>query len=318
MPMSPFDLDDVTNLVQRDGVAARLSEQEKRLLVLLAARAGNAFEKHALMQALWGRRAQWMEDAALVQLVSRLRRSLAPLGLQRAIVTVARVGYRFDLPPSPAALTAHTSMTKGIAGRGERDDREHLDGRDNREGHGCATLDGLIIGDATAPTSLASPLQHGVARDGHGEVRRHGVIVRIPQIEYRLLCALRSPANVVHDKRTLIATLWPTRPDQDDTNLMQVVSRLRRQLIPLGLHRHIVTVPRIGYRFEPCDNTPTTAQDATQATATPSCRPATPATLSTVPTSPCRRGAGPGMLHRALRSLRRLGALTRRLRWRAR
>ncbi|MFW8062763.1 helix-turn-helix domain-containing protein, partial [Klebsiella pneumoniae] len=84
-----------------------------------------------------------------------------------------------------------------------------------------------------------------VAREGHGEVSRHGIVVQIPQIEYRLLSALLSPPHVVHDKRTLIAHLWPDRPDQDDTNLMQVVSRLRRKLIPLGLHRHIVTVPRM-------------------------------------------------------------------------
>ncbi|VVE13761.1 hypothetical protein PCA20602_02775 [Pandoraea capi] len=293
MPKSPFDLDDVTNLVHHNGIAARLSEQEKRLLVLLAGRAGTAFEKHALMQALWGRRAQWMEDAALVQLVSRLRRSLAPLGLQRAIVTVARVGYRFEMPsPSPATPTAEPTTEPSIADRGS--ERPH------------AVTDALCIDDSTGATSLALPLQHGVARDGHGEVRRHGVIVKIPQIEYRLLCALRSPVDVVHDKRTLIAMLWPARPDQDDTNLMQVVSRLRRKLIPLGLHRHIVTVPRVGYRFASGDTALTPTPDPTDVSAQ---------------TPGASQRAGTGMSatwHRARLALHALRALTRRLRWRDR
>ncbi len=303
MPMSPFDLDEVTNLVQRNGISARLSEQEKRLLVLLAARAGTAFGKRALMEALWGSRAQWMEDAALVQLVSRLRRSLAPLGLQRAVVTVARVGYRFDLPASVAPTT-------DAAGDIERRPRQH-DGlagvhtgqhtaRESREG---SPDEGLIVCDATDTSSHTALLHQGVARDGHGEVRRNGVIVRIPQIEYRLLCALRSPANVVHDKRTLIALLWPERPEQDDTNLMQVVSRLRRKLIPLDLHRHIVTVPRIGYRFAPCDApTPLTTQPP----------PARVPHTSGTPRRPRPLAWLSAMLPRTL------ATLTRHLRWRRR
>ncbi|MCE4059127.1 winged helix-turn-helix domain-containing protein [Pandoraea sputorum] len=296
MPMSPFDLDDVTNLVQRDGIAARLSEQEKRLLVLLAARAGTALEKHALMSALWGKRAQWMEDAALVQLVSRLRRSLAPLGLQRNIVTVARVGYRFDVPSSVATTVSNMNLA---------DDTAHDTSPVSIDG----SHDGVIVVDATASALCAPPLSHGVACEGHGEVRRHGVIVRIPQIEYRLLCALRSPANVAHDKRTLIAMLWPTRPDQDDTNLMQVVSRLRRKLIPLGLHRHIVTVPRIGYRFESCieaDSAPMSEAPDTSSTSSTS-------SASSSKGRPDRlRDWLPTTLPRALRTL------TRHLRWRSR
>ncbi|VVE88066.1 winged helix-turn-helix domain-containing protein [Pandoraea bronchicola] len=289
MPMSPFDLDEVTNLVQRNGVSARLSEQEKRLLILLAARAGTALDKRALMQALWGTRAQWMEDAALVQLVSRLRRSLAPLGLQHAVVTVARVGYRFDVPASVAQVT---DVAHDIEHRSRERGRsvQHA----VRESSEASPVAGLTICDAIGTSSHAALLHQGVARDGHGEVRRHGVTVRIPQIEYRLLCALHSRANVVHDKRTLIALLWPERPEQDDTNLMQVVSRLRRKLIPLDLHRHIVTVPRIGYRFEPCD---------------------TPAAHKT--------NTSPAHLPRALAWLtamlpRTLSVLTRHLRWRAR
>ncbi|APD13443.1 winged helix-turn-helix domain-containing protein [Pandoraea pulmonicola] len=258
MPMSPFDLDEVTNLVQRDGVAARLSEQEKRLLMLLWARAGTALDKRALMEALWGRRAQWMEDAALVQLVSRLRRSLAPLGLQRAIVTVARVGYRFDAPTDderpPASSTPLPDSSPSAPSAG-RSPWAAPSGDGLRKG----SHDDLSDGSAIATASHDHALQHRVARDGHGEVRRHGITVHIPQIEYRLWCALHSPPGVVHDKRTLIALLWPDRPDQDDTNLMQVVSRLRRKLIPLGLHRHIVTAPRRGYRFAPCDDAPAAA-----------------------------------------------------------
>ncbi|MFJ2991697.1 winged helix-turn-helix domain-containing protein [Pandoraea sp. NPDC087047] len=300
MPTSPFDLDDVTNLVQRDGISARLSEQEKRLLVLLVARAGTALGKRALMEALWGQRAQWMEDAALVQLVSRLRRSLAPLGLQRAIVTVARVGYRFDTPTTDAIIAS------GAAGRGPTASALRSD----------VGADDLTIGDAAAPTASASnapPLQHGVVRDGHGEVCRHGIVVRIPQIEYRLLCALRTPVNVVHDKRALIAMLWPARPDQDDTNLMQVVSRLRRKLIPLGLHRHIVTVPRIGYRFEPCfDPCPEPCTDPCSESGN---SPSTP--FPPMPPMP------PTLSQRFRQWLlatvpRALVTLTRHLRWRAR
>lgn len=292
MPMSPYDLDEVTNLVQRDGISARLSEQEKRLLVLLAARAGTAFDKRALMQALWGSRAQWMEDAALVQLVSRLRRSLAPLGLQRAVVTVARVGYRFDAPAT-IAQSADAANEDEPRSRDLGPIAQHAT-RESQAGSPAGTL---FIGDATGTSSRAALLHQGVARDGHGEVRRHGVTVRIPQIEYRLLCALRSPPNVVHDKRTLIALLWPERPEQDDTNLMQVVSRLRRKLIPLDLHRHIVTVPRIGYRFEPCDAPPPSPTDAL------------PTHLSHVPHA---------LAWLSTTLPRALSRLTRHLRWRTR
>ncbi|AJP57278.1 hypothetical protein UC34_10210 [Pandoraea vervacti] len=320
MSTPPFDLDDVTNLVQHHGISARLSEQEKRLLVRLAARPGKVFDKPALMEALWGQRAQWMEDAALVQLVSRLRRSLAPLGLHRAIVTVARVGYRFDMPVASLAFaTSATSATS--AASAACDSRQAEPDKPDEPGdadvmtpatppypHVDAGTAALSIGDATAHTSPASALLHGVARDGHGEVRRQGVTVRIPQIEYRLLCALRSPPDVAHDKRTLIATLWPERPDQDDTNLMQVVSRLRRRLIPLGLHGHIVTVPRIGYRFEPWHE-PGNAS-STRTAGTPS------------DTSPPASGRGrTGFAAALLNALHRLGhltCLTRRLRWRRR
>ena len=311
MPNVPFDLDDVTNLVQRDGISARLSEQEKRLLVLLAARAGTAFDKRALMDALWGQRAQWMEDAALVQLVSRLRRSLAPLGLHGAIVTVARVGYRFDTPATAFVATGDDSYVVDTASAAN-------DGRTASAVQRCAATDGLVFGNVSPHPSI-TPLRrhdvvHGVVRDGHGEVCRDGVIVRIPQIEYRLLCALRSPADVVHDKRTLIAMLWPARPDQDDTNLMQVVSRLRRKLIPLGLHRHIVTVPRIGYRFEPCEDA--CPESCNSASPPPTSITPTSDTLPTLPT-----------LWQRLRRLRQrycatlpraLHTLTRHLRWRAR
>ncbi|MDR3399502.1 MAG: winged helix-turn-helix domain-containing protein [Pandoraea sp.] len=301
MPMSPFDLDEVTNLLQRDGISARLSEQEKRLLVLLAARAGTAFGKRPLMDALWGSRAQWMEDAALVQLVSRLRRSLAPLGLQRNVVTVARVGYRFDLPASVSQSTNVVSDVSDVSDIGDVERGCAEDSLANphaaRESPEASTTEGLIVCDATYTSSHTALLHQGVARDGHGEVRRNGVTVRIPQIEYRLLCALRSPANDVHDKRTLIALLWPERPEQDDTNLMQVVSRLRRKLIPLDLHRHIVTVPRVGYRFAPCDApTPLTTQ------ASPKPMPRTPGPLAWLS----------AMLPRTL------ATLTRHLRWRGR
>lgn len=287
MPTSPFDLDEVTNLVQHGGISARLSEQEKRLLVLLSARAGTAFDKRALMEALWGTRAQWMEDAALVQLVSRLRRSLAPLGLQRSIVTVARVGYRFDAPTATAHCVSLKDDTPPQVSEPSSTVQRAVPGPRNG-----ASAKGLSVTDAVDTSWHAARLQHGVARDGYGEVHRNGVVVRIPQLEYRLLCALRCPANVVHDKRTLIALLWPARPDQDDTNLMQVVSRLRRKLIPLDLHRHIVTVPRTGYRFEPCD---------------------APAPNTTP--------ASPSLAHRtiawvAARLPRALSTLTRHLRWR--
>lgn len=284
MPMSSFDLDEVTNLVQRHGIAARLSEQEKRLLVLLAAHAGTALDKRVLMDTLWGRRAQWMEDAAIVQLVSRLRRSLAPLGLQRAIVTVARIGYRFDPPVHDA------SQASAIEGP--------------LSGDGAAAE--IQVTDASlSATHDAVPL-HSVAREGHGEVCRNGIVVRIPQIEYRLLLALLSPPHVAHDKRTLIAQLWPERPDQDDTNLMQVVSRLRRKLIPLDLHRHIVTVPRMGYRFAPV-----------KGTRTPSVNPSVTSGATT--TAPAASSC-PGVLRQHWRGLcarfqRSLTRLTRHLRW---
>ncbi|GAB3627859.1 chemotaxis protein CheY [Pandoraea terrae] len=216
MQAPPFTLDETTLLVKRQGVEVRLSAQETVLLTIFRNHPGAALRKHDLMTQVWGRKAEWMDDAALVQLVSRLRRSLAPLGLARAIVTVARIGYRY-VPPAQADEPPH---------------------------------------NAPRDTAAHAAIAHCVAREGYGEVRCGAVTVRVPQLEYRLLRQLLAQPHAVHDKRTLITLLWPERPGQDDTNLMQVVSRLRRKLIPLGLHRQIVTVPRVGYRFQGAPHAP--------------------------------------------------------------
>ena len=83
------------NSVARHTVVIRISEQEKIILREMLEHKNQLLDRKSLMEAVWGKRAIYTNDLYLTQLVSRLRRSVAPLGLAPNIITAARRGYKY-------------------------------------------------------------------------------------------------------------------------------------------------------------------------------------------------------------------------------
>jgi DNA-binding response OmpR family regulator len=73
-----------------------LTKTEGALLRELLAANGSVVSREHLLEALWDD-AEFVDDNTLTVNVARLRRKLAPFGLEHAIVTVRGLGYRFDL-----------------------------------------------------------------------------------------------------------------------------------------------------------------------------------------------------------------------------
>jgi DNA-binding winged helix-turn-helix (wHTH) protein len=85
----------------------------------------------------------------------------------------------------------------------------------------------------------------------------HGSSLSITEKEKRLLCALLEngrDGNVLC-KEILIRSVWPEREQGiADTNILQLVHRLRRVLHQCGLENSIKTIYRQGYTFIPQDD----------------------------------------------------------------
>jgi DNA-binding winged helix-turn-helix (wHTH) protein len=81
----------------------RLSLQEFELLSLLASRYGRICTREELGTAIWGRGNSDLN--MLHRLVHRLKRKLGP-ELGSMVVSVAKRGYKVDLPFSPAETSA--------------------------------------------------------------------------------------------------------------------------------------------------------------------------------------------------------------------
>ena len=97
-----FDWDN--DRVIRGGVETTITGQQKRLLRLLVEEKPAVKPKDYLLNGVWGKRAELVDELYLVQLVYRLRKALSPVGLDGHIVTVPREGYRFI--PVPNAVLA--------------------------------------------------------------------------------------------------------------------------------------------------------------------------------------------------------------------
>lgn len=94
------------NCITRNKISVRISEQEKIIFRTLLDHPDELLDRKQLTQAVWGDRSAFINDLYLTQLISRLRRSLAPIGLSGNIITSARRGYKFldrDLLQPPGA-----------------------------------------------------------------------------------------------------------------------------------------------------------------------------------------------------------------------
>jgi DNA-binding winged helix-turn-helix (wHTH) protein len=95
-------------LVTHAGATVHLTGFERALLQVFIEHADVTLERHELIARIWGDDEQ-VDMNRLTRLVSRLRRSLQPLGLEQQLIHIPCVGYRFCrcVPPSP--LPAHPS-----------------------------------------------------------------------------------------------------------------------------------------------------------------------------------------------------------------
>lgn len=95
MGLNELVIDWDLNSITRNSISIRVSEQEKIVFRKMLENQNQLLERDQLMQAVWGNRAIYTNDLYLTQLVSRLRRSLAPLDLSANIITAARRGYKY-------------------------------------------------------------------------------------------------------------------------------------------------------------------------------------------------------------------------------
>src|SRR5215813_82173 len=88
-----FRLDVANKALLRNGISVNLTPKVFDTLQLLVERAGQLVEKDEFVQKLWP--GTFVEDAALAENISRLRRALGENGSQSWIITVPKRGYRF-------------------------------------------------------------------------------------------------------------------------------------------------------------------------------------------------------------------------------
>src|SRR5258708_31239084 len=85
----------------------------------------------------------------------------------------------------------------------------------------------------------------------NGEIRRHGVRVRLRGKPCQILVALLKQPNEVVTRQQLIESMWPPNTFVDfDSNLKTALSNLRRALGDSAEYpRFVETVQGVGYRF---------------------------------------------------------------------
>jgi TolB-like protein/DNA-binding winged helix-turn-helix (wHTH) protein/Flp pilus assembly protein TadD len=88
-----FRLDPANQTLLRSGVPVPLTPKVFNTLVLLVEHAGQLVHKDEFMRQLWPE--TFVEDAALAENISRLRRALGEADGEQLIVTVPKRGYRF-------------------------------------------------------------------------------------------------------------------------------------------------------------------------------------------------------------------------------
>lgn len=95
-------VDEAQGLVSFDGIVAKLTRFELRLLVVLKNHGESVMSRQQIIASVWGPGAM-VDENCLTQLVSRLRRALHPLGLDNCVSAVPKIGYRFRSQGSLAA-----------------------------------------------------------------------------------------------------------------------------------------------------------------------------------------------------------------------
>ncbi|WP_454766813.1 winged helix-turn-helix domain-containing protein [Cupriavidus campinensis] len=225
-----FDWDN--DRVLRGGVEATITGQQKKLLRLLIEEKPAIKPKDYLLNGVWGKRAELVDELYLVQLVYRLRKALSAVGLDGHIVTVPREGYRFI--PVPYAVVRPDPS--GYV----NPDLEHARGL----AHVLARL-GL-----PAPTQAPPAANDDLHVDeSQGVISYGGVVAKVTRFELRLLAALVEHRDTVMSRQEIIGAVWGANAMVDENCLTQLVSRLRRALHPLGLDNCVAAVPKVGYRF---------------------------------------------------------------------
>lgn len=237
-----FDWD--RDRVLRGTVQTRITGQQKALLRLLVDRETTVSPREFLLDCIWGERAPYVDELYLVQLVYRLRKSLTAVGLDRCIVTVPRRGYRFV----PLAQTGRPEVER----MAEASPASRSESR-----AACAHALGYLLsrlGAAPAEAPLTASVfiaDHGLHLDeSHGVVTYGQVVARLTRLELRLLAALTQHPDTVLPKHEIIASVWGEHVMIDENSLTQLVSRLRRALLPLGLDCCVAVAPKVGYQFD--------------------------------------------------------------------
>ena len=128
-------------------------------------------------------------------------------------------------------------------------------------GRTSASDEPLVEGGAEAPGADAAPANgaNPIIRFGDVEVNRATRVVRrsgtpVPLFlkEYELLIALIDRGGAVVTRAELLREFWGPRATVTARTIDTHVAALRRKIEPVAsVPRHILTVRKVGYRFEP-------------------------------------------------------------------
>ena len=90
-----IEVDSNGRRVTADGTVVRVGPTEFRLIETLIRHPERAFDRAQLLDKVWGRNV-YVEERTVDVHVLRLRKALAPFGMDKLIQTVRGVGYRFS------------------------------------------------------------------------------------------------------------------------------------------------------------------------------------------------------------------------------
>ena len=90
-----IELDTQSHRLSINGQAAHLGPTEFRLLEFLMRHPDRAFDRTQLLDRVWGR-SVYVEERTVDVHILRLRKALAPHGLEKLVQTVRGIGYRFS------------------------------------------------------------------------------------------------------------------------------------------------------------------------------------------------------------------------------
>ncbi len=93
--MGNLEIDIARKVVSRDGIPIKLLPKEFALLEFLLRRADQFFDVNALLDHVWGSESD-ATDAAVWQVVKRLRNKLDDPNAESIIVNVKGLGYKID------------------------------------------------------------------------------------------------------------------------------------------------------------------------------------------------------------------------------